>query len=142
LINFYGQRFAVAQLIKWGYASLVSSGAPVAAGVDVAPLVQPPPPAGLIRIHLIDLIFVSLGGAVAGGVAPAPGPTFDSNKARFTGGVKTNFRDFKPRYSQTLEEGGDSNYGPAPVRGVDSNYGGNRNQQLYPQGGPRNAGGY
>ena len=44
LINFYGQRFAVAQLIKWGYASLVSSGAPVGPGLDVAPLVQPPPP--------------------------------------------------------------------------------------------------
>ncbi len=52
LINFYGQRFAVAQLIKWGYASLVSSGAPPPPNIDVAPLVQPPPP-GLMRIYLI-----------------------------------------------------------------------------------------
>ncbi len=43
LINFYGQRFAVAQLIKWGYASLVSSGAPPPPNVNIAPLVQPAP---------------------------------------------------------------------------------------------------
>jgi hypothetical protein len=41
LINYYGQRFSVAQLIKWGYASLVSSGERPPASVDVATLVQP-----------------------------------------------------------------------------------------------------
>jgi hypothetical protein len=52
LINFYGQRFAVAQLIKWGYASLVSSGAPPPPGVNVAPLVQPPPPGLMIVLFV------------------------------------------------------------------------------------------
>jgi hypothetical protein len=56
LINFYGQRFAVAQLIKWGYASLVSSGAPPPPNVDVAPLVQPPPP-GLMIVRFISSNF-------------------------------------------------------------------------------------
>ncbi len=51
LINFYGQRFAVAQLIKWGYASLVSTGGPPPPNVDVAPLVQPTP--GLIIVYII-----------------------------------------------------------------------------------------
>jgi len=126
LINFYGQRFAVAQLIKWGYASLVSSGAPVGPGVDVAPLVQPAPAGGVVAA------------GVAGGAGGGPSPTFDSNKARFNGGVKTDFRDFKPRYSQTLEEGGSGNYGPPAARsnyGADSNYGGTNNQQVYAQGG-------
>lgn len=58
IINFYGRRFAVAQLIKWGYASLVSSGAPIGPGVDVGPLVQPGPP-GLIFI-LIKFSFLSV----------------------------------------------------------------------------------
>jgi len=49
LINFYGQRFAVAQLIKWGYASLVSSGVPPPPNVNVAPLVQPVPPSRMMR---------------------------------------------------------------------------------------------
>jgi hypothetical protein len=51
LINFYGQRFAVAQLIKWGYASLVSTGAPPPPNVDVAPLVQPAP--GLMIVYIL-----------------------------------------------------------------------------------------
>jgi hypothetical protein len=121
LINFFGQRFAVAQLIKWGYASLVSSGAPVGPGVDVAPLVQPAP---------------------AGGPAPG-GPAFDSSKSRFTGGVKTDFRDFKPRYSQTIEEGGESDYKPARSNyGTETSYGGSRNQQVVAQGGPQYPRGY
>jgi len=41
VINFYGQRFSIAQLIASGYVSLVSSGAPPPPAVDVAPLVQP-----------------------------------------------------------------------------------------------------
>jgi len=51
LINFYGQRFAVAQLIKWGYASLVSGGTPPPPNLNVAPLVQPPP--GLMIVDFI-----------------------------------------------------------------------------------------
>ena len=74
---------------------------------------------------------------VAGVPVPAPvaGPVYNSHKGRFVGGVKTDFRDFKPRYSQTLEEEGDSYYAPAPPRNIDTNYGGTRNQQVYPQGG-------
>ncbi len=70
------------------------------------------------------------------------GPTYDANKGRFNGGVKTDFPNFKPRYSQTLDEG-DSNYGSSSNSnsGVNSNYGGTRNQQVYPQGGPQNGGG-
>ena len=83
---------------------------------------------------------------VVGGNNAGPGPTYDSRTARFNDGVKTNFRDFKPRYSQVIEEGGSSNYdrsaGPGPNYGPDSNYGGSRNQQIYPQGGSRGAGGY
>jgi hypothetical protein len=41
VINFYGQRFSIAELIASGYVSLVSSGAPPPPAVDVAPLVQP-----------------------------------------------------------------------------------------------------
>ncbi len=41
MINFYGQRFSIAELIASGYVSLVSSGAPPPPAVDVAPLVQP-----------------------------------------------------------------------------------------------------
>jgi len=58
LINFYGQRFAVAQLIKWGYASLVSTGAPPPPNVDVAPLVQPVP--GLMIVYILFFKFLSL----------------------------------------------------------------------------------
>ncbi len=48
--------------------------------------------------------------------------------------MKTDFPNFKPRYSQTLqEEGGYQSSG--------SNYGGTRNQEVYAQGGPRGGGG-
>jgi len=134
LINFYGERFAVAQLIKWGYASLVSSGAPVGPGVDVAPLVHPPPAGGVVA-----------GGAVAGG----GGVVFDSSKSQFVGGVQTKFKKFKPRYPQTLEEGGDydssGNSSPGsskPNYGSNLDYGGTRDQNVYPQGGPPKYGGY
>jgi hypothetical protein len=97
-------------------------------------------------IQIFIYFYRQIGGAVAGGgVVPggsaASGVTYDSNKGRFTGGIKTDFRDFKPRYSQTIEEGGD-NYGSSGRSnyGFDSNYGGTRNQQIYPQGGPQNAG--
>ena len=162
LINFYGERFAVAQLIKWGYASLVSSGAPVAPGVDVAPLIQPPVVAGLIIVNFIFLIFhvflsEFVGGVVAGGVAGgvvaggvAGGAVFDANKSQFVGGVQTKFRKFKPRYPQTLEE--DSSYDLPPEKpsygsskpnyGRDLDYGGTRDQTVYPQGGPPRSGGY
>jgi len=73
-----------------------------------------------------------VGAGVAGGPAPGPAPTFDANKQQFSGGVKTNFPTFKPRYSQTLVEGDYRNYGPPPPA---SNYGGTRNQQVYAQGG-------
>jgi hypothetical protein len=54
LINFYGQRFAVAQLIKWGYASLVSTGAPPPPNINVAPLVTPVP--GLTENFVLNFI--------------------------------------------------------------------------------------
>jgi hypothetical protein len=63
------------------------------------------------------------------------------------GGVKTEFSSFKPRYSQTLDEGDDRNYqsrGNSQSRGnygSDSNYGGTGKQQVYAQGGPQNKGG-
>ncbi|UJR23261.1 hypothetical protein I4U23_026281 [Adineta vaga] len=153
LINFYGHRFAVAQLIKWGYASLVSSGAPPPPNVNVAPLVQPVPAAGPVPA------------GVAGGASAQPAPTYDSKKNRFVGGVKTDFPDFKPRYSQTIEErggrygndrsvnqnayGGGSNYGGTGRQEVyarggpqtgDVNYGGTGRQEVYPRGGPQSGG--
>jgi len=65
-------------------------------------------------------------------------------KVRFTDGVKTEFPDFKPRYSQTVNEGGnrnsDSSYGKNS--GSDKSYGGARTQEVYDQGGPRSGGAY
>jgi hypothetical protein len=95
LINFYGQRFAVAQLIKWGYASLVSSGGPPPPNINVAPLVQPAPPGGVAA-------------GVVGAPPAGPTPVYDSKQARFVGGVQTNYPEFKspgnsgprPRYNQ------------------------------------------
>nr|ACD88937.1 hypothetical protein [Adineta vaga] len=128
LINFYGHRFAVAQLIKWGYASLVSSGAPPPPNVNVAPLVQPVP------------------AGVAGGASAQPAPTYDSKKNRFVGGVKTDFPDFKPRYSQTIEERGGRYGNDRSVNqnayGSGSNYGGTGRQEVYPRGGPQSGGRY
>ncbi|CAF0857904.1 unnamed protein product [Rotaria sordida] len=106
LINFYGQRFAVAQLIKWGYASLVSTGAPPPPNVDVASLVQPSQVVNVAN------------------TAPTPGLAFDEKRVQFTDGVKTNFLHFKPQYSQTLVEGEDDTYDPPFNKnyGSDSNY--------------------
>ncbi|CAF3286987.1 unnamed protein product [Rotaria socialis] len=87
LINFYGQRFSVAQLIKWGYASLVSSGTPPPPNVDVAPFVQPQQPAT----------------QYFGSPNARSGPLFDENRAQFTNDVKTNFVYVKPRYSDTID---------------------------------------
>jgi len=64
-------------------------------------------------------------------------------KLRFNGGVKTDFPNFKPRYPQGIEDGGNRNNGPPSGQnyGVDSDYGGSRNQQIYPQGGQQGGGG-
>jgi len=70
LINFYGERFAVAQLIKWGYASLVSSGAPPPPNINVAPLVQPAPGAGVVAA------------GVVGSPGARPGPAYDEKKKK------------------------------------------------------------
>ncbi|CAF1175006.1 unnamed protein product [Adineta ricciae] len=138
LINFYGKRFAVAQLIKWGYASLVSSGAPPPPNVNVAPLVQPaaaPVPAASPNVP------------PPSNNQPPPdnGPSYDTKKNRFVGGVQTDFPDFKPRYSQTV---GEKDYGYGnnrPVNrnsyGSDPTYGGTGRQEVYPQGGPQSGGG-
>ncbi|CAF1462631.1 unnamed protein product [Adineta steineri] len=123
LINFYGQRFAVAQLIKWGYASLVSSGAPPPPNVNVAPLVTPVA-AGAPVVA-----------GVVGGAAVAPAPVFDSKKVAFNGGVKTDFPAFKPRYENDYRKSG-SSYGNN--NGPKANYGGGNNQERYAQDGPRN----
>lgn len=64
LVNFFGRRIAVAQLIKWGYASLVSTGIPPPPAVNIAPSVQPAPPSS----------------------NPAPG--YNANNGRFTNGVQ------------------------------------------------------
>ncbi|CAF1604687.1 unnamed protein product [Adineta ricciae] len=139
LINFYGKRFAVAQLIKWGYASLVSSGAPPPPNVNVAPLVQPaaaPVPAASPNVP------------PPSNNQPPPdnAPSYDTKKNRFVGGVQTDFPDFKPRYSQTI---GEKDYGYGNNRpanrntyGSDPTYGGTGRQEVYPQGGPRSGGGY
>jgi hypothetical protein len=72
---------------------------------------------------------IAVGGPVAAGVvgnpAAGPAPTYDSNKARFNGGVRTEYPEFKPRYEQTVNEGPNRN-----------------NNQQYPQGGQRAAGPY
>jgi len=71
VISFYGKLFSVAQLIAWGYCSLVSTGAPIPPSINVAPLVRP-------------------GGVVGPGVPPPNVAT-----GGFAGGVKTNFSNFK-----------------------------------------------
>jgi hypothetical protein len=43
LINFYGRLISIAELIASGYASLVGTGLPPPAALDIAPLVQPTP---------------------------------------------------------------------------------------------------
>ncbi|CAF3011678.1 unnamed protein product [Rotaria sp. Silwood2] len=118
LINFYGQRFAVAQLIKWGYASLVSTGASPPPNVDVAPFIQQSPA-------------VNVGGTAP----PTSGLAFDEKRVQFTDGVKTNFRYVKPQYSQTLVEGGYDYYEPSYDKnyGLDSNYDTTSKQQTYAQ---------
>jgi len=145
LINFYGKLFAVAQLIKWGYASLVSTGAPPPPNVNVAPLVQPPPPPPPPPVGgpVVDA-------PVAGSSASGNGATKD----QFIEGVKTDFASFKPRPSYGQEEnrnyqssnrnnyGSDTNYGgqqdnrnyQAPNRnnyGSDTNYGGQQDNRNY-----------
>jgi hypothetical protein len=57
VINFYGQRFSIAELIASGYCSLVSSGAPPPPAVDVAPLVQPGAGKYFILINFFIFIF-------------------------------------------------------------------------------------
>ncbi|CAF3435854.1 unnamed protein product [Rotaria sp. Silwood1] len=120
LINFYGQRFAVAQLIKWGYASLVSTGASPPPNVDVAPLIQQPP-----------VTPVNAGGAVPS----TPGLAFDEKRVQFTDAVKTNFLYIKPDYGQTLVEGGYDTYEPTYDKnyGSHSNYDTTNKQQVYAQ---------
>ena len=153
LINFYGQRFAVAQLIKWGYASLVSSGIPPPPNVNVAPLVQPVPGLLLISVQKsiteldASLLLFAAGGVVQAGVVGSPGgpaPGFDAGRGRFNGGVKTEFSSFKPRYSDVIYEDDNRSYksGPRNNYGGDSNYGGTNKQQVYAQGEQRNAGAY
>lgn len=99
IINFYGQRFAVAQLIKWGYASLVSSGVPPPPAVNVAPLVQPGPP-----------VVAGAPGAPAG--KPAAGYKKDY-------AVQTEFPKFRPRpdYLQKAVNNPPSAQGPGPYSG-------------------------
>lgn len=83
VINFYGQRFAIAELIVSGYASLVSSGAPPPPAVNVAPLVQP--------------------GAVTGPGIPPPNPSTGG----FKGGVRTEYRSFpRPKFPKRIEQEG------------------------------------
>jgi len=112
LINFYGQRFAVAQLIKWGYASLVSSGVPPPPAVNVAPLVQPgppPPPPGIIDSILFFCFFILSLCIAAGNVAPK----YEK------GAVKTDYPAFRPRpdYLQKSVNDGPSNQAPGPYSG-------------------------
>lgn len=76
LINFFGQRFAVAQLIKWGYASLVSTGLPPGPGLNAFPLVQP---------------------AGAPGAPAAPALPYNPKNGQYNGGVTTNYGSFKPK---------------------------------------------
>lgn len=57
VINFYGQRFSIAELIASGYVSLVSSGAPPPPAVDVAPLVQPGPGKDFFKIKFQLTLF-------------------------------------------------------------------------------------
>jgi len=81
VINFFGQRFSIAELIASGYVSLVSSGAPPPPAVDVAPLVRP--------------------GAVTGPGVPPVNPSTGG----FKGGIRTEYRSFvRPKYPKIVEE--------------------------------------
>jgi len=90
------------------------------------------------NIHRV--FYLVAGGAVAAGVvgsqSAGPPPTYDANKGRFSGGVKTDFPSFKPRYGQSIQEDGYRNNGPS------QNYGGTNRQEVYAQGGQRNRDGY
>lgn len=147
LINFYGQRFAVAQLIKWGYASLVSTGVPPPPNVNIAPLVQPAPgmlplsvEKNITELDASSLLF-AVGGVIQAGVVGSPGgpaPGYDASRGRFRDGVRTEFASFKPRYSDVIYEDDDR----ASKSGPQNNYGGSNNQQVNAQGEQRNAGAY
>lgn len=98
MINFFGHRFAVAQLIKWGYASLVSTGLPPGPGLNAFPLVQPPGAPGLIIttttffLSILSFVFLFPSGAPA-----APALPYNPKNGQYNGGVTTNYGSFKPQ---------------------------------------------
>jgi len=97
LVNFFGQRFAVAQLIAWGYASLVSGGAPPPPNINVAQFVGRAPPGGVVA-------------GVVGAGAVGPAPAFNPATSTFAGGVNSDFgtfRERKPRYPTLFDENDD-----------------------------------
>ncbi|CAF1475850.1 unnamed protein product [Adineta ricciae] len=73
VINFFGRRFSIADLIASGYASLVSSGAPPTGPINMMPYFQPIPLYG------------------------AGIPTIDSFTGGFRGGIRTKHRSFDIR---------------------------------------------
>ncbi|CAF3655637.1 unnamed protein product [Adineta steineri] len=73
LINFYGKMFSVAELIVSGYASLVSTGAPLTPPINMLSYFQPTPLFG-------------------------PGiPRINPSRGGFTGGIKTDYKSFNIR---------------------------------------------
>lgn len=108
-MNFYGQRFAVAQLLQWGYASLNNNGASLSPSVDVSGFVQPAPPGKRITFYLFfnEYLFIFLLVAVntnVMGTNPAPGLVYDERQARFNGEIKSNFVYVKPQYEKVIYE--------------------------------------
>lgn len=97
MINFFGQRFAVAQLIKWGYASLVSTGIAPGPGFNALPLVEQPGAPGLIirtfSFHFDETLNLF---SFSGAAAPPKIP-YDAKSGQYNGGVTTNYGSFKPK---------------------------------------------
>ncbi|CAF1118247.1 unnamed protein product [Didymodactylos carnosus] len=97
LVNFYGQIFSVAELIAWGYASLVSSGAPPPPNVNVAPLIQPAPPGGVVP-GVVGAAGGVVGGGVVGGGVVGGGVAAGGVGGGAVAGVRTNFGTFQQKY--------------------------------------------
>ncbi|UJR06892.1 hypothetical protein I4U23_011181 [Adineta vaga] len=88
LINFYGKMYSVAELIAYGYASLVSSGVPPIPPMNFLPYFQPTP------LYGPDI------------------PRINPMTGSFSDGVRTNYHSFKiPKYeSSNYESSEEENY--------------------------------
>ena len=87
MINFFGRRFSIADLIASGYASLVSSGAPPTGPINMMPYFQPIPCLFEVfdSLSVFFFTFVVYGAGI---------PTIDPFTGGFRGGIRTKHRYF------------------------------------------------